>query len=403
MKKHSNKALRVAIKLKVVPKLAIVVPCYNEQEIIETTYHTLNAKLQRLIDSCLIQEDSFCIFVDDGSKDSTWSILERLISPQTPTNQTLTKEQAHKIQNLHTQTKAHDDENNYFGVYSLGYNDSFNFDSNSYSPPPKRVKSNNNIIESKPISNVALKLCANRGHQNALLAGLDFAYQRCDCVISIDGDLQQDEEKIDEFIQKFVSGADIVFGIRNDRATDSVFKKYTALGFYKIMHLMGIEIIKNHADYRLLSQKALQSLRQYNESNLFLRGIIAQMGLKQDKVYFDVKQRLAGTSKYSLKKMLSFAWNGITSFSITPLRIVSVLGVLFFMVSACFGGYVLFIKIFTTKAIYGWASTLILMCFFSGVQLLSLGIMGEYIGKIYLESKKRPRYFIEEVISDSRS
>ena len=140
MKKHSNKALRVAIKLKVVPKLAIVVPCYNEQEIIETTYHTLNAKLQRLIDSCLIQEDSFCIFVDDGSKDSTWSILERLISPQTPTNQTLTKEQAHKIQNLHTQTKAHNDENNYFGVYSLGYNDSFNFDSNSYSPPPNALK-----------------------------------------------------------------------------------------------------------------------------------------------------------------------------------------------------------------------------------------------------------------------
>ncbi|MDD7568165.1 MAG: glycosyltransferase [Helicobacter sp.] len=243
-----------------------------------------------------------------------------------------------------------------------------------------------------------MRLSANRGHQNALIAGLEFVYNKCDCAISIDCDLQQDEEKIDEFVQKFVSGADIVFGIRTSRDSDVLLKKYTALGFYKFMNLMGVDIIKNHADYRLLSNRAIGILKQYNESNLFLRALIVQMGFKQEKVYFDVKERELGHSKYPLRKMLSFAWNGITSFSIVPLRMVSVLGMALFLLSVFYGMYVFYIKVFTDKAIDGWASMVIFMCFFSGIQLLSLGVIGEYIGKIYIESKKRPRYSLQEYI-----
>ena len=186
-------------------------------------------------------------------------------------------------------------------------------------------------------------------------------------------------------------------GIRNDRNTDTIFKKYTALGFYKLMAIMGVKLTKNHADYRLLSKKALDALLAHKESNLFLRGIIDNMGFVKASVYFDVKPRSAGESKYPLRKMLSFAWNGITSFSVMPLRLVSVLGFVFFMLSLGIGGYALYIKLFTDNALWGWASTLIPLSFFSGIQLLSLGIIGEYIGKIYSESKHRPRYFIEKV------
>ncbi len=231
-----------------------------------------------------------------------------------------------------------------------------------------------------------------------MLAGLEYVADRCDCAISIDSDLQQDESKICEFIEKFQNGADIVFGIRKDRQVDSAFKKYSALGFYKIAESMGIKIIKNHADYRLLSKKVIQNLKNYQESNLFLRGIIAQIGFKQDIVYFDVKTRLAGKSKYSFMKMLSLAWSGIASFSIVPLRVVSVLGALFFAFSLGFGLYVLYIKFFTQQAIQGWASMLVLLCFFSGIELLSLGIIGEYIGRNYLESKHRPRYIIDSIL-----
>lgn len=245
----------------------------------------------------------------------------------------------------------------------------------------------------------ALKLTRNYGHQSALLAGLEYVSDKCDCAISIDCDLQQDEQKISEFLQKYKAGADIVLGIRNDRVTDSVSKKYSALLFYKIMNLMGTKVVKNHADYRLLSARALQILKSYPEVNLFLRGVIMDMGLKQERVYFDVKPRFAGESKYSWAKMLSFAWSGITSFSIAPLRLVSMLGLIFFLFSLCYGGYVLFIKFFTQKAIFGWASTILPLCFFSGIQLLSLGIIGEYIGKIYAESKHRPRYYIESILT----
>ena len=244
---------------------------------------------------------------------------------------------------------------------------------------------------------VAIRLSTNKGHQNALLAGLEYASKRCDCAISIDCDLQQDEQKLDEFIKHYKNGADIVMGIRNDRDTDTALKKYTALGFYKLMAIMGVRLTKNHADYRKKKKKALDALLAHKESNLFLRGIIDNMGFVKASVYFDVKPRSAGHSKYPLRKMLSFAWNGITSFSIMPLRLVSVLGFVFFLLSLGLGGYALYVKVFTDNALWGWASTIIPFSFFSGIQLLSLGIIGEYIGKIYTESKQRPRYFIQEV------
>lgn len=203
---------------------------------------------------------------------------------------------------------------------------------------------------------------------------------------------------IDAMIRKFTLGNEIVYGVRKSRKNDTLFKKYSALYFYKIMELMGVKIIYNHADYRLMSKRAILSLLEFQEVNLFLRGIIPLLGYKSDIVEYDRQKRFAGISKYPLIKMLSFAWNGITSFSIIPLRIVSVLGIIFFLFSICVGGYALFIKFFTTKAIYGWASTIIPLCFFSGIQLLSLGIIGEYIGKIYQENKRRPRYFVEEII-----
>lgn len=222
---------------------------------------------------------------------------------------------------------------------------------------------------------------------------------KCDCAISIDGDLQQDIQSFDSFIAKYQAGNDIVLGIRKDRDSDGLFKKYSANAFYEIMHLLGANVIKNHADYRLMSKKALNILSYYQERNCFLRGVIVDMGLQSDNVYFDVKPRTLGKSKYTISKMLSFALAGITSFSITPLRLVSVIGLLFFIVAFVFLGYVLYIKFFTHNAVFGWASTAILLCFFSGIELLSLGIIGEYIGRIYTESKHRPRYIIEDIQS----
>lgn len=230
------------------------------------------------------------------------------------------------------------------------------------------------------------------------MAGLHYAYKRCDCAISLDCDLQQDEQKLGEFVQKFQNGADIVLGVRNDRKTDSAFKKYSALFFYKLMNLFGVKIVKNHADYRLLSHKALKQLRSYKEANFFLRAIVLDMGFKQDRVYFDVKPRYAGSSKYSLRKMFSFAWSGITSFSIAPLRFVSAMGIGLFACSGAFGMYVLWVKFFTDSALQGWTSIATLLCFLSGMQLLGLGVIGEYIGKAYKEIKSRPKYCIDECL-----
>lgn len=325
-------------------KLCIVIPAHNEEAVLEHTHKALNNVLCRLIAKGEISADSFLCFVDDGSKDRTWEILCSL------------------------------------------------------SKDSKSIESKS--IESKQggITTKALKLSRNCGHQNALLAGLEYVADKCDCAISIDCDLQDDISVIDEFVAKAKMGAEVIYGVRKSRQKDSFFKKHTALGFYKLMEIMGVKITYNHADYRLLSNRAIQALLSFSEVNLFLRGIVPLLGFQTAIVEYDRLERFAGESKYPLGKMLSFAWNGITSFSVVPLRLVSVLGIVFFILSIALGCYALFVKLFTDGVVYGWASTIIPLCFFSGIQLLSLGVIGEYVGKIYAESKRRPRYFIEEFV-----
>lgn len=313
-----------------IPKLALVLPAYNEEEVLPETISRLTIVLDDLILKNQITDDSFMVFVDDGSKDKTWILIEGL------------------------------------------------------SKVNKFVK--------------GLKLSKNQGHQNALLAGMEYVTDKCDCMISLDADLQQDENSIQNFLEKYLEGSEVVLGIRNDRKSDGLFKKITALGFYKLMNVMGVNVVKNHADYRLLSSRANKSLMQFEEVNLFLRGMVPLVGFKIDYVYFDVKDRFAGESKYTLSKMLGFAIDGITSFSVTPLRIISVIGFLVFLLSVIMGLYVFSAYLFTNDAVPGWASTVLPIYFIGGVQILSLGVIGEYIGKIYKETKKRPRYFIEKVI-----
>lgn len=243
-----------------------------------------------------------------------------------------------------------------------------------------------------------IKLTRNYGHQNALLAGLRFVKDKCDCVVSMDCDLQDDINALDEMLVKFKNGADIVYGVRKARDNDTAFKKYTALGFYKFMQIMGVKILYNHADYRLLSHRACENLLEFKEVNLFLRGIVPLVGYKSEVVYYERGARFAGESKYPFAKMLAFALNGITSFSIAPLRLMSVLGVVLFFASICYGIYALYMKFFTAEPISGWTSTILVLLFFGGMQFLGLGIMGEYIGKIYSEVKHRPRYFVEEIL-----
>lgn len=320
--------------------LCIVVPAYNEEVMLTQTYQELSLVLNVLIKQGEIARESFICFVDDGSKDKTWEIL-------------------------------------------------------------KGISQNESTSEASAVS--AIKLSRNYGHQNALLAGLEYVADKCDYAISIDCDLQDDVGVIGEFVKKAKAGAEVIYGVRKSRYKDSVFKKYSALMFYRLMEIMGVKIIYNHADYRLLSARAIKSLLNFSEVNLFLRGIVPLLGFKTDVVEYDRLERFAGESKYPLKKMLSFAWNGITSFSVMPLRLVSVLGVMFFLLSIIFGCYALFVKLFTDGVVYGWASTIIPLCFFSGIQLLSLGVIGEYIGKIYTESKRRPRYFIEAITNPRKN
>ena len=308
------------------PKLAIVVPCYNEEAVVAHTYNALCQKLDSLIAQNLIAKESFLCFVDDGSRDKTCELLLSLKIPQ------------HKL----------------------------------------------------------IKLTRNYGHQNALLAGLHFVKDKCDCVISIDGDLQQDINAIDEMLVKFKNGVDIVYGVRKAYTNESASKKYSSFIFYKFMQTMGVKILYNHADYRLLSHRACANLLEFKEVNLFLRGIVPLVGHKSEVVYYEQGARFAGESKYPFGKMLAFALNGITSFSIVPLRLMSVLGVVLFFASICYGIYALYMKFFTAEPISGWTSTILVLLFFGGMQFLGLGIMGEYIGKIYSEVKHRPRYFVEE-------
>lgn len=315
------------------PILGIVVPCYNEQEMLETTIRQLSAVISSLTDKGKVADSSCIILVDDGSRDATWSII--------------------------TEHAAKD--NHVCGV----------------------------------------KLAGNVGHQNALIAGLSTAKQICDVTISIDADLQDDINVIESMVDKYAQGADIVYGVRDSRATDTFFKKNSALMFYKLMNNLGAKTIYNHADYRLMSRRAVEKLLEFPERNLFIRGIVPLIGFKTDTVTYDRKARMAGESKYPLKKMISFAVNGITSFSIKPIRLILSLGIIMLIATIAVSLYTL-IAYFNHRAIQGWTSLMLSLWFLGSLVLISLGIIGEYIGKIYVEVKKRPRYFIEKSIFNGK-
>ncbi len=311
------------------PVLAIVVPCFNEREVLLDTAQRLFAVLNRLKKQDKVYAGSFILFIDDGSDDNTW----------------------HLIQKIQQQYK-----------HVLG-----------------------------------IKLSGNFGHQNALLAGLMKVRNISDCAISIDGDLQQDERAIPEFLSKYQEGCDIVYGVRKSRKSDSVFKRFTAEFFYNIMHIMGVRMIKNHADYRLVTSKVLAALAEHKECTLFLRGIFPLLGFKSTIVYHEVKPRYAGYSKYSTRKMISFALKGIVSFSFSPIRYVSLAG-LFILITSMAGFAYLLMEYFAGDFAGGLGTVLLLVYFLSGIQLISLGVIGEYIGKIYTEVKQKPKYIIEEEI-----
>ncbi len=307
------------------PTLAVIIPCYNEELCIRATVETLLKYLDSLVLSNKIQKDSYLYLVDDGSKDSTWQIIEEL----------------HKRD--------------------------------------KRVK--------------ALKFIRNFGNQKALTAGLEGVRNiGCDCTVSIDADLQQDYNAIEKFIDEFMKGSDIVCGIRNDRKTDSFFKKITALMFYKTMNILGAKIPPNHSDYRLVSKKALDIMELYPEKYLFLRGFFNELGLKTSYVNFDVKPRLAGESKFNFMSLMTLALNGITSYSVVPLRFVAVLGFFMALFGFLVGVETVIEKIFWHNSPNGWATAIILLCVFGGIQLFCLGLIGEYVGQVFREVKARPRY-----------
>lgn len=307
------------------PTLAIIIPCFNEELLIESTVNSLFEVINSLIDKGKILPDSYLYLVDDGSKDKTWQIIEKL----------------HK---------------------------------------------ENGLVK-------GVRFVRNYGNQKALMAGLLGVREiGCDCVVSIDADLQQDQWAIESFVDKYSEGYDIVSGIRNGRETDGFFKKYTALFFYKLMNLLGAKIPVNHSDYRLVSKRALDILAQYPEKQLFLRGFFHEIGLKTAYVKFNVTPRLLGKSKFNFLSLLGLALNGITSFSIIPLRIVAVLGFLMALFSFGLGLEVLYEKIFLNSTPKGWATQVVMLAFFGGIQIFCLGIIGEYVGQVYREVKSRPRY-----------
>ena len=311
--------------------LYVVVPCYNEEQVIEFTSKELKTKLESLILNNKISKESKIVFVNDGSTDNTWNLIKRL-----------------------------NKESNIF----LGIN-----------------------------------LSHNVGHQKALLCGLLTAKKYCDIAISIDADLQDDINAIDQMIEKYLHGCDIVYGVRNNRDSDSFFKKFTAELFYKIMGFCGIESIFNHADFRLLSKRALVGLSKFKEYNLFLRGIIPMIGYESDIVFYKRTKRVAGKSKYPLNKMISFALEGITSFSIKPVRMITIIGFIMFLTSIAMLIYVL-IKFFSNQTIVGWSSLMLSVWGTGSMILIAIGVVGEYIGKIYLESKHRPKFIIESVLDN---
>ncbi|MGN0968930.1 MAG: glycosyltransferase family 2 protein [Oscillospiraceae bacterium] len=313
------------------PILYVVIPCYNEEEVLPETSKRLKAKLETLMGEGKISRKSRVMLVNDGSKDRTWELIEEL----------------HK---------------------------------------------------SDPIFS-GVNLSRNRGHQNALLAGLMTAKDRCDAAISMDADLQDDIDAVDAMVDKFRAGCDIVYGVRSSRKKDTFFKRFTAEGFYRLMNAMGAETVFNHADYRLMSRRALEGLAEFKEVNLFLRGIVPMIGYTTATVEYERGERFAGESKYPLKKMLSFAMEGITSLSTKPIRLITGLGFLIFLVS------IVMLIVFIVQwamgmTVAGWASVICSVWAIGGLILLALGVIGEYIGKIYLETKERPRFIIREVLDD---
>ena len=315
-----------------IPSLAVVIPCYNEEEMLPKTLATMLDLRESMIAKGKINQDSKIYLVDDGSKDKTWKILA---------------EEATKNTAL-----------------------------------------------------VAVKLSRNKGHQNALYAGLCTTTE--DITVSIDADLQDDPQNIEAMVDEYLKGNDVVYGVRSARHTDTFFKRFTAEGYYHLMKKMGVDLVFNHADFRLLSRRALESLKEYDESNLFLRGIVREVGYPSSIVTYERQAREAGESKYPLRKMLSFAWKGITAFSTTPLRMITVLGLLSGFASFALIAWVLTVRFFTDNAAPGWASVLLPLLFIGSVQLLCLGIIGEYLSKIYEEVKKRPKFHISDVVNKSK-
>ena len=311
--------------------LYVVVPCYNEEEVLMETTKRLKEKLEYLIKTKKISDKSKVMYVNDGSKDKTWDIICD--------------------------------------------------------------------INQKDKLFTGISLSRNKGHQNALVAGLMSAKEYADIVISMDADLQDDIDAMDEMIDKYYLGNEIVYGVRSSRKKDSIFKRTTAQGFYKFMKIMGIEVVYNHADYRLTSKKVLDSFSEFSEVNLFLRGMFPLIGYKSDVVYYERHERFAGKSKYPLKKMLNFAWDGITSFSIKPIRLVLSVGIIIFILSLVMLVYSLIVKLLG-KTVDGWTFIVGSIWLVSGIQMLSIGIIGEYVGKIYSETKRRPRYIIAENLMD---
>lgn len=306
--------------------LYLVIPCYNEEEMLPITIKALEKKMIQLIDNKKIEKNSKIMLVNDGSKDKTWDVIVDL-------------------------NKKYD--------FITG-----------------------------------LSLSKNRGHQNALLAGLMTAKDRADIVISLDADLQDDINAIDGMLEKRAEGCEIVYGVRSSRKKDSFFKRFTAQSYYKVLKFMGVDITYNHADYRLMSKKALYGLESFKEVNLFLRGIVPMIGYKTDIVTYERNERVAGESKYPLKKMLNFAFEGITSLSVKPIRFITMTGFLIFFISIIFIIYTLIVKFVGTPQ-QGWSSTFLSIWLIGGIQIFSIGIVGEYIGKIYLETKERPKFIIE--------
>ena len=310
--------------------LYIIVPCYNEEAVLPETSLRLRDKLLRMISLDLAGKSSRILFVDDGSNDKTWEIIE----------------------NLHASDP----------LYS------------------------------------GIKLSRNRGHQNALMAGLMTAIQHADVTISMDSDLQDDIECLDEFMHQYYNGCDIVYGIRGNRDKDTKFKRFSAQAFYRLLKMFDVNIVFNHADYRLMSKRSMEGLASFREVNLFLRGVVPLIGYKSGTVTYSRGERFAGESKYPLKKMLTFAWDGISSFSVQPMRMITVLGFLVFFISLGFMLYSFVMAILPGRTVPGWSTLMISIWLLGGLQLLALGIIGEYIGKIYSEIKGRPKYIIETTL-----